>query len=77
MLIQILRQVMISGEPALAGSTLDLPPTTAFMLISSGKATPAEAAEVVEPEAVEAPEPAPVPKATRARTKPSTQPLED
>jgi len=77
MLVQILRQVMISGEPVPAGSTQDLPPATANMLISSGKAIPAEAAEVVEPEAVEAPEPAPAPKAARPRTKPSTQPLED
>ena len=62
---------MISGEPALPGSFLDLPPSTANLLISSGKALVA----VVEP----APEPEvePAPKATKTRAKSTAQPTED
>ena len=75
MLVQILRQVMISGEPALVGSILDLPLTSANLLISSGKAAIAlaEAAPEPEPEA----EPQPAPKAAKPRAKSTAQPSED
>ena len=42
MFIEILRQVMIAGEPASAGSVLDLPEAVGTMLIGLGKAIPAE-----------------------------------
>lgn len=72
MLLQILRQVMISGEPAFPGSFLDLPPATANMLISSGKAIVA----VVEPASEPEVEPEPV-KPARTRTKSSPTTPED
>ena len=75
MLIQILRQVMISGEPALAGSILDLPLTAANLLLNSGKAAIAPAEAAPEPE-VEA-EPQPAPKAAKSRVKSTAQPSED
>lgn len=68
MLIQVLRQVMVAGESTPVGSTLDLPPATAFLLISSGKA-------VLAPEPAEAPAPEPEPepvKPARTRTKPAS-----
>lgn len=69
MLIQVLRQVMVAGEPASVGSTLDLPPATAFLLINSGKATPAPEASAPAPEV----EPEPT-KPARTRTKPAPTP---
>ena len=65
MLIQVLRQVMVAGEPASVGSTLDLLPATAHLLINSGKAilAPEEPAPEAEPE--------PAPKPVRTRTKPA------
>lgn len=67
MLIQVLRQVMVAGEPASVGSTLDLPPATAFLLVSSGKAIPAPEEAAPAPEV----EPEPVTKPVRTRTKPA------
>lgn len=57
---------MVAGEPASVGSTLDLPPAAAFMLINSGKAIPATEAPAPAPEV----EPEPI-KPARTRTKPA------
>jgi len=67
MRVLITRQVMISGEPAQAGSSLDLPDAVAMLLITSGKATPA-------PEAEPAPEPKPEPKPAASPAKASAKP---
>jgi hypothetical protein len=63
---------MISGEPVFPGSFLDLPPSTANLLISSGKALQAVVEPAPEPETE--PEPA---KPARTRTKPSPSTPED
>ena len=48
MWVEIIRGVMIQGEPVTAGSRLDLEPAIGGMLISMNKAKPA-AAPVVAP----------------------------
>jgi len=73
MRVEILRSVMISGEPASAGSFVEVSLSDAQLLINLGKARKAEAvvAEVkAEPKAEPAPEPkAEVkPKRTRSTT---------
>jgi hypothetical protein len=82
MRITLLRQVMISGEPALAGSTLDISDADATLLLSSGKAERSKAEEAA-PAEVSAPlteaEAKPAkPAATKAKAaKPAPQPTED
>jgi len=62
MRIEILRSVMISGEPVIAGSFLEVIPSIANLLIGMNKAQPA-------PEPEPAPEPiCEVPKRTRKTT---------
>ena len=58
MRIEIKRSVMISGEPATAGSFVELEDAAAMLLIGMGKAVFAPAAE---PEPVKRPEPEPEP----------------
>jgi hypothetical protein len=82
MRITLLRQVMISGEPALAGSTLDLSAADATLLLSSGKAERAKAEEAAPPEmpapSAEAEAKPTKPSATKAKAaKPAPQPTED
>lgn len=82
MRITLLRQVMISGEPALAGSTLDIADADAILLLSSGKAERAKAEEVTPVEvpapSVEAEAKPAKPAATKAKAaKPAPQPTED
>jgi hypothetical protein len=82
MRITLLRQVMISGEPALAGSTLDIADADATLLLSSGKAERAKAEEVAPAEVPALPaeaEAKPVkPAATKAKAaKPVPEPTED
>jgi hypothetical protein len=64
MKIEILRAVMISGEPAAAGSILEVEDSDAVTLLGLGKAV-----EYQEEE--KAPEPAPKKTTTRKRTKES------
>jgi len=75
MRVEILRPVMISGEPASAGSFAEVSLADAQMLIGLGKAREAAAAEPEAPK----PEPKPEPKAA-AEVKPkrtrSTTPKE-
>lgn len=62
MWVEILRSVMISGEPVAAGSRLEIEPTIGKMLISMNKA-----------KASTAPEPEPVVEAAkRSRKAPDT-----
>lgn len=72
MKIEILRAVMISGEPAAAGSILEVEDGKAWTLLRLGKAVEHQA-ESAAPEvaAEEKPskEEAPKPKTTRRRTK--------
>ena len=72
MKIEILRPVMISGEPAAAGSILEVEDGKAWTLLRLGKAVEHQA-EAAAPEvaAEEKPskEEAPKPKTTRRRTK--------
>jgi hypothetical protein len=82
MRITLLRQVMISGEPALAGSTLDISDADATLLLSSGKAKRAKAEEAAPAEVPAYPaeaEPKPVkPAAPKAKAaKPAPQSTED
>jgi len=82
MRITLLRQVMISGEPATAGSTLDIADADATLLLSSGKAERAKAEEVAPAEvptpSVEAEAKPAKPPATKAKAaKPAPQPTED
>ena len=58
MRVEIKRNVMISGEPAAAGSFVELEDAAAMLLIGMGKAVFAPAAE---PEPVKQPEPEPEP----------------
>jgi len=58
MRVEILRPVMISGEPASAGSFVEVSLADAQMLIGLGKARKSE-----EPKAVAKAEPEPEPKA--------------
>ena len=57
MRVEIKRNVMISGEPAAAGSFAELEDATAMLLIGMGKAAFAPAEPAPEP----APEPEPAP----------------
>ncbi len=79
MRVEIKRSVMISGEPATAGSFVELEDAAAMLLIGMGKAVfaPAESAPAPAPEPE--PEPAPVcppvkPVSRRGR---STSPTKD
>ena len=74
MRVEILRNVMISGEPAAAGSFVELEDAAAMLLIGMGKAAPAPALEPIkEPEPVEAPACPPTkPVSRRGRTSSST-----
>ena len=74
MLIHLLRPTMIAGEPVPAGSTTDVDPSVATLLIGIGKAEAAKPeapvpAAPVEPPVLddEAPAPAPAKPARRAR----------
>jgi hypothetical protein len=72
MKIEILRQVMISGESVSAGSILEVEYPQAATLIGLGKAVEFQAeakASVEEPVAEEAPAPQPKKPTTRKRTK--------
>ena len=72
MKIEILRQVMISGESVLAGSILEVEYPQAATLIGLGKAVEFQAeakASVEEPVAEEPPAPPPKKPTTRKRTK--------
>lgn len=69
MKIEILRPVMISGEPASAGSFVEVSTADAQLLIGLGKARKApEAPEPEEPAKAEAPKQAPKAKRTRSTT---------
>ena len=76
MRVEILRNVMISGEPAAAGSFAELEDAAAMLLIGMGKAAPAPAPApepIKEPEPVEAPVCPPTkPVSRRGRTSSST-----
>jgi len=76
MRVEILRNVMISGEPAAAGSFAELEDAAAMLLIGMGKAAPAPAPApepIKEPEPVEAPACPPTkPVSRRGRTSSST-----
>jgi hypothetical protein len=74
MRVEILRNLMISGEPAAAGSFVELEDAAAMLLIGMGKAAPAPAPEPIkEPEPVEAPVCPPTkPVSRRGRTSSST-----
>lgn len=67
MRIEILRSVMVSGEPVSAGSTLEVIPSIANLLIGMNKAQLAP-----EPE----PAPAPEPEAPKRGRKPTPTPEE-
>jgi hypothetical protein len=67
MRIQILRSVMVSGEPVSAGSILEVIPSIANLLIGMNKAQLAP-----EPE----PAPAPEPEAPKRGRKPTPTPEE-
>lgn len=74
MLVTVLRPTMIAGERVNAGSTLDLEPATANMLIGTGKAIFAPApldTEPVEPAALDEPEPAKPARTQRKSTQPA------
>ena len=64
MKVEILRPVMISGEPASVGSFAEVSVADAQMLIGLGKARKAEEAEKVVK--AEAPKEEPKPKRTRS-----------
>ena len=74
MKIEILRPVMISGEPASAGSFVEVSTADAQLLIGMGKARKApeapepKVAEPKEPAEAEAPKEAPKAKRTRSTT---------
>jgi len=76
MRVEIKRNVMISGEPAAAGSFVEIEDAAAMLLIGMGKAVFAPAAEpepVKQPEPVEAPACPPTkPVSRRGRTSSST-----
>ena len=68
MRLEILRSVMISGEPALAGSFVEVSPADANLLIGSNKARLAP-----EPEPVAEPDPTcEAPKRSRKPAPPTT-----
>jgi len=53
MKVEILRGVMVKGEPAQVGSIVDLEANDAFLLINSNKAIVAKKELIVEPAPVE------------------------
>jgi hypothetical protein len=79
MRIEILRQVMISGEPVTAGSFVEVSEADGNLLIGSGKAVIAPVVEKPAPvEVTEEPVPAPVVKPVRkAKTVTSEFPTKD
>jgi hypothetical protein len=80
MRIEILRQVMISGEPVSAGSFVEVSEADGNLLVGSGKAVVAPAVEKPAPvEVTEEPKPAPAPvkPAKRAKTVTSEFPTKD
>jgi hypothetical protein len=79
MRIEILRQVMISGEPVQAGSFVEVTEADGNLLVGSGKAVVAPAVEKPAPvEVTEEPAPAPAVKPVRkAKTVTSEFPTKD
>ena len=79
MRIEILRQVMISGESVSAGSFIEVSEADGNLLVGCGKAVIAAAAETPAPvEVTEEPAPAPVVKpARKAKTVTSEFPTKD
>ena len=73
MRIEILRQVMISGESVSAGSFIEVSEADGNLLVGSGKAVVAPAVEKPVPvEVTEEPKPAPAPvKSGRKAVKPA------
>jgi hypothetical protein len=73
MRIEILRQVMISGESVSAGSFVEVSEADGNLLVGSGKAVVAPAVEKPAPvEVTEEPKPAPTPvKSSRRAAKPA------
>lgn len=73
MRIEILRQVMISGESVSAGSFVEVSEADGNLLVGSGKAVVAPAVEKPAPvEVTEEPKPAPAPvKSGRKAVKPA------
>jgi hypothetical protein len=73
MRIEILRQVMISGESVSAGSFVEVSESDGNLLVGSGKAVVAPAVEKPVPvEVTEEPKPAPAPvKSGRKAVKPA------
>jgi hypothetical protein len=61
MRVEILRNLMISGEPAAAGSFVELEDAAAMLLIGMGKAAYAPAAPAPAPEPIKEPEPVEAP----------------
>jgi len=72
MRVEIKRNVMISGEPAAAGSFVELEDAAAMLLIGMGKAVFAPAAK---PEPVKQPEPVRQPEPVEAPAYPPTKPV--
>jgi hypothetical protein len=69
MRIEILRQVMVSGEPVSAGSFIEVSDADANLLVGSGKAVFAAAVEEPAPvEVTEEVKPEPVKTVRKART---------
>ena len=67
--VEILRNVMINGEPHQVGSLVELSVADANLLVGAGKAkvvTPPEVAP--EPQPAPEPEPAPSPRGRRSKT---------
>jgi hypothetical protein len=78
MRIEILRQVMISGESVAAGSFVEVSEADGNLLVGSGKAVVAAAAEEPVPvEVTEEPVPVPVKPARKAKTVTSEFPTKD
>lgn len=73
MRIEILRQVMISGESVAAGSFIEISDADGHLLVGSGKAVVAPAVETPAPvEVTEEPKPVATPaKSTRKAAKPA------
>jgi hypothetical protein len=69
MRVEILRQVMISGEPVQAGSFVEVTEADGNLLVGSGKAVVAPAVEKPAPvEVTEEVKPEPVKPVRKART---------
>jgi len=78
MRIEILRQVMISGESVEAGSFIEVSEADGNLLVGSGKAVVAPAVEEPAPvEVTEEPKPAPAKPVKRAKTVTSEFPTKD